>query len=167
MKERCIMFHRTFPDKFICTTELRRVYAANRIRRHLVRRKKSLIVGGEQELARQTKDARNELQAAIDDGRKIIFIDQTFFTRLMFQRWVFANTSEGPRFQQEDFGKGGLVANAAISWENGLELVHFKEGSVDTSDHVRFLEALFKKRAGERLVLFFDRARVHTSPGSK
>ena len=65
------MFHRAFPDKFICNTELRRVYAANRIRRHLVRRKKSLIVGGEQELARQTKDARNELQAAIDDGRKI------------------------------------------------------------------------------------------------
>ena len=49
LKERCVLFHRCFPDKLIAPMVLCRLYRKHGIRRKVIRKKKCVPFGGEKE----------------------------------------------------------------------------------------------------------------------
>ena len=59
----------------------------------------------------------------------------------------------------------GVVA--AISFEKGIEHLHFTTGSFDSDVFIDFLKELRKKIKAKKLTLFMDRAKYHDSKDTK
>ena len=55
----------------------------------------------------------------------------------------------------------GVVA--AISYEKGIEHLHFTKQTFDSDVFIEFLKELRKKIKKKKLVLFMDRAKYHNS----
>ena len=56
LKERCILFHRKFPNKKIAVTSLRRLYLKNKLRRKKVRQDKYLPCSYSESFAEQCRE---------------------------------------------------------------------------------------------------------------
>ena len=161
------MFHRVFPDKHIPVTSLRSLYLSHGIKRKLIRKRKSLYPGNEERIREQTEEARSKLQQAIDEGIKVIYCDEVVFTKSTNQKADFTNRCSTFRLTQEQLGSGYWSALAAISTEGGLDHLHVQENALKATDFITFLKAIARKHPGQKLALYLDRARFHTSVDTK
>ena len=68
---------------------------------------------------------------------------------------------------QAYWSSGYYAVNAAISFEDGLELIHIHRSAIKTETFIDFIEELRKINQGKKLTLFMDRASYHLSKGTK
>ena len=69
-----------------------RLYQKHGIKRKVIRKKKVLPFGGEEEHEKQLKEARDGLQEHFKLGSKIVYLDEVFFTRTVNQTRDYCNT---------------------------------------------------------------------------
>ena len=56
-----------------------------------------------------------------------------------------------------------IACVAAISEDQGVDLVHYHKRSIDSFDFAKFLKAIREKYPDDLICCFFDQLRVHTS----
>ena len=95
MKERCVLFHRQFTDKRIAVTSLRRLYLRLKIKRKKVRQEKVLPPPLREQFRENCSNLLAQLEEAEAEGRVIVFLDETNFTKLSLPRkeWSARNTN--------------------------------------------------------------------------
>ena len=85
LKYRTTLFHRTFPEKRIAVTSLRRLYLKQGIKRKKVRQEKYLPPRTQASFKENCQKLRQELNEAREEGRMIIFLDEINFTKRSIQ----------------------------------------------------------------------------------
>ena len=81
IQERSVLFHRRFPDKFIKPWRLRYVYKQNLIKPKAINIAKMPIKAQDGRYSPLFDAMRQRLQAAYDEQRKVIWLDETMFTK--------------------------------------------------------------------------------------
>ena len=81
IKERCVLFHRQFPEKFIKPWRLRMIYKVNIIKRKMIKITKMPRRIDENRYNDLRNVMRERLRTAIKQKRKIIWLDETMFTK--------------------------------------------------------------------------------------
>lgn len=79
--ERCLLFHRKFPDKRVSTSGLLRLYKKHGITRKKVRMFKTPKNVTLHDYLADTKRCRDQVKDALDKQLPIIYVDETVFTK--------------------------------------------------------------------------------------
>ena len=95
LAERCMLFHRKFPHKRIAVTSLRRLYLTHGIKRKIVRQEKLRPSHIRDNLEESKRKKLAEINAAIAEGRKMLWLDELNFTKrtLQSKEWSSKNTN--------------------------------------------------------------------------
>ena len=95
MKQRTILFHRTFPDKRIAITSLRRLYLKHGIKRKTVRQVKVMPPNSRARFVENCKILLEKLAKVKKDGRCILYLDEICFTKqsIKLREWSSKNTN--------------------------------------------------------------------------
>jgi hypothetical protein len=78
------LFHRSFPDKVIAVTSLRRLYLKNGIKLKKVRQEKVMTMSAWNSFAANKLKLIQELEDVKTEGRKLIYLDEICFTKRSF-----------------------------------------------------------------------------------
>jgi hypothetical protein len=121
MKERTILFHRKFSNKIIAVTSLRRLYLQRGCRVKKVRQDKFLPPKIAVDYKERCKICLDEIKLARSEGRRIIYVDETLFTKLAFKskEWSAKNTNLS--VDQVDIYTGYRAVIASMTEERGME----------------------------------------------
>ena len=84
------------------------------------------------------------LDKALADGRKIIFVDEVVFTRNSCLKLAFSRKHENVTIKMTGSHSGYMSAIAGISYEEGIEMVHIAEGAVKRWDFMIYLKELVR-----------------------
>ena len=125
-----MLFHRTFPDKRIAVTSLRKLYLRNGIKRKKVRQEKykpgHVLIN--------FNNRKRELIAALDQAavekRKLIFLDEICFTKRSFQSRDWSVKGDHQHVDQNDIFTGYRTVIASVSRELGLEYIRIYRTAV-------------------------------------
>ena len=80
LKERCVLFHRRFPEVSISRSYLHKIYQQNKVKRKAIvytKRKKGLAA---EKYEASLLMMRSEVMEALESNKKIIFVDEAMFT---------------------------------------------------------------------------------------
>ena len=90
-----MLFHRKFPHKRIAVTSLRRLYLTHGIKRKIVRQEKLRPSHIRDNLEESKRKKLAEINAAIAEGRKMLWLDELNFTKrtLQSKEWSSKNTN--------------------------------------------------------------------------
>ena len=104
---------------------------------------------------------------AHNDGYRIVYLDETMFTRKTVADTEWARSGENIRIDEARLREPTLALIAAISAEKGRE--HFKiyPKSVNTARFVEWLSELRNLTQGDKICLFLDNLSSHTCDESK
>jgi hypothetical protein len=80
LAERCMLFHRAFPEVKITPSYLATIYRKNKIKRKAVKLVKSLPNHLAQKVPAKLIMMKSEVRAALAEGRKLVFVDEAMFT---------------------------------------------------------------------------------------
>ena len=81
LRERTVLFHRSYPDKFIKVWRLREVYRQNGIKNKKVLVQKMPIKARDGRYIPLVTEMQRRVQQAIDSKKKIVYLDETVFTK--------------------------------------------------------------------------------------
>ena len=104
---------------------------------------------------------------ARNDGYRIIYLDETMFTRKTVADLEWALPGENVRIDEAMLNEPTLALLSAISEERGQE--HFKifPRSVNGPRFKEWLEELREKNQGDKIALFMDNLSCHVSEDSQ
>ena len=83
--DRTALFNAKFAPVHITVTTLRRAYRGLGIKRKKVHEGKEAPVKSRDYIRRQTRFAKDFLKEALDEGKEIVWLDETMFTRPQYQ----------------------------------------------------------------------------------
>ena len=139
IKERCVLFHRQFPEKFIKPWRLRMIYRVNLIKRKTIKITKMprRIDNSRYEGLRAVM--RERLSAAIQQKRKIIWLDETMFTRTtnLSQEWSKRNKNIWLPVERMNIRYTAVIA--AVSEGCGFEYFEQHDCAVDSEIFCGFI----------------------------
>ena len=139
LKQRSILFHRKFPDMKITQNILQRLYAKHHIRRKVVRMVKVAPPDKSKDYERLREMACTKLQAAVDNGIRVIYVDEVAFTKKTIQTRDYSNKYENLKLNQMDVNTDYFTAVASISTDGCVEHVLINKGAIDGNAYGRFL----------------------------
>ena len=110
---------------------------------------------------------KRDITKARHDGYRIVYIDETVFTRKTFSDKEWCLPQQNVTIDQDQLNETTLALLSGISREKGQE--HFKifEKSVNIPKFKQYLEELREKNPGEKIALFMDNLSVHISKKTK
>ncbi len=123
-------------------------------------KKKKQMQAWKEEMALKIKECDS-------DGFKIVYIDETMFTRKAIHTEEYCLPSQNIEIQQKALNETTKALLMGISFEDGLEYSQIYEKSVDIPKFLDYLENLKKANKGQRIAVFMDNLSVHTSKISK
>jgi len=161
MKQRTILFHRSFTDKRIAITTLRRLYLRHGIRCKKVRLEKSMTQRVRRNFVQNCMNLLAEMEQVKREGRILVFADETLFTKraIKLREWSAKNTNLTA--DQEDVYVGYRSALASMTAEKGMLLVHVYERPIKEPEFCAHLMKLRSKAGGRPIALFMDNLWVH------
>ena len=89
--KRCKLFHRQFPNQHISPYFLHRFYKQHEIRFKLVKKVKNVPLGKIEENIEITDTVRRKIREALEKNIKIVFADETVFTKNTLPKRAFAS----------------------------------------------------------------------------
>ena len=163
MAERCVRFHRTFPEVRCSVTTLRKVY-----RRLAISYRKVKLVAEQSQranngLGEKRMVARAQLAAAKASGHKIVFLDECMFsysTKPAATFWLKGQQLELTSFQR--FQKP-LALLAGISAEKGWETIHYMPMAFNGETIMDYMVDLRASNGDIKLAVFWDNLAAHKS----
>ena len=99
---RTVLFHRKFTNKRIAVTSLRRLYLKNGIKRKKIRQVKSTEYRSRVDYPEKCQKLWNEIRVAREEGREIIYLDETNFTKLSLPTREWSEKYTNMTVEQED-----------------------------------------------------------------
>ena len=145
MKMRTTLFHRQFPNKRIAVTSLRRLYLRHKVKRKKVRQEKYLPPGTQQRFQFQQRELIEKLDLINKENRKLIFLDETNFTKLSFQGKDWSCCRQNQHVDQRDIYTGYRSVIATISEDKGVELVRIYCTAVTSDTFTKYLNQLSQR----------------------
>ena len=103
-----------------------------------------------------TEIAREMVKEALENGEKIIFADETVFTKNTLPRKTFATKGKNITIDQKDLGNTYRSALAAISTDGKVEHLMVVVKAINQKRFISFLKKLRKKLGNEKIWLFLD-----------
>ena len=100
--------------------------------------------------------AREKLLMAMEKGRKIVFADETVFTKKTLPRKTFAVKGKNIQVDVHDMEKGYRSALAAISTDGKIEHLKVTKKAINAKKYISWLEKLRSKLEYEEIYLFVD-----------
>ena len=161
------MFHRQFPERRISISALRQVYQQNKIkRRRIIARKyvKGMNAAKQAELKEQMKQEWSEAE---ENGRRIIYMDETCFTRTTVPKTEYCRQGEEVTIDESKLNEKTLALILGISAEKGVEHWKLYPRSVNGDKYEQYLRELRQRNPFRRLALFQDNLAVHRSNRAK
>ena len=107
------------------------------------------------------------LNRAKNDGYRIIYIDETMFTRSTLPDAEWARPKENMTVDVALKNEPTLALLAGISKDKGLEHFRIFEKSVNTEKFKEYLDGIRAANPGEKICLFMDNLSAHSSERSK
>ena len=167
MHERVVLFHRQFPDKRIAVTSLRRLYIKLKIQRKKVRQEKVLPPHLRAEFRDKCRDLLFQLEEAEAEGRLIVFLDETNFTKLSLPRKEWSTRNSNLTVDQVDVYQGYRSVIAAMTAEHGMLPASIYMKAISQEDFVSYLRRLRKRFKNRPIALFQDNLSVHKAKSVK
>ena len=119
---------------------LQRLYAKYQIRRKVVRMVKVPPPGKAHDYERLREMASMKLQAAVDKGVKVIYVDEVAFTKKTIQTRDYSNKYENLQLNELNVNTDYFTAVASISAVGCVEHVLINKGAIDGKAYGRFLK---------------------------
>ena len=109
---------------------------------------------------------KRQLTIAKNQEYRVIYLDETMFTRKTIRNEEWTLPKENVRIDQAKLNEPTLAMISAISMEKGQE--HFKiyPKSVNTDQFIEYLKELRERTAGEKVCLFMDNLKAHNGDRS-
>ena len=105
---------------------------------------------------REFNRVKRELTKAKKDGYRVIYIDETCFTRKTMIDTEWSMPGENVRVDEARLSEPTLALLAGISKENGLEHFRVFPKSVNIEKFKQYLQELSERNEGAKLALFMD-----------
>ena len=167
LADRCKHFQREFPAPPLNTALLRRVYAQHGIRKKKYRWTKVPKNQDAVEASNWLANMKRQLSKAKRDGYRIIYLDETFYTRNKVPELEWALPNENVTIDAAKNVEPCLCMLAAISKDKGLEHYRIFEKSVNMKKFKEWATELRAKNEEDKIALFMDNLSTHTSPKAK
>ena len=110
---------------------------------------------------------KRQLTMARNDGYRIVYLDETMFTRKAVADLEWALPKENVRIDEAKLKEPTLALLSAISKEKGQEHYQIFEKSVKIPKFREWLLGLRERNGNDKICLFMDNLGVHTSNESK
>ena len=165
--DRCQHFQREFPLAKINATLLREVYRRHGIKKKKIRWTKTAKEYDPALAQRQLITMKRLLTRARNDGFRLVYIDETMFTRKTCPDMEWARQKENVRVDTAKLEEPTLALLSGISKERGLEHHQVFERSVNVDKFKTYCQDLRAANGGEKICLFMDNLSTHTSERSK
>jgi len=165
--DRCQQFRREFPEAHINPTLLRRIYAMHKIKRRSLKWFKQPREIDLEKTRQELITMKRLLTRARNDGYRIIYLDETCFTRSSVPKTEYCLPKQNLPADLEHLSEPTLAVLSAISKEKGQE--HFKifPYSVNIQKFKTYLQELRAKNGDDKIALFMDNLSAHKSEKSR
>ena len=110
---------------------------------------------------------KRQLAKAKRDGYRVVFLDETFFTRNKVPELEWALPKENVTIDPAKNVEPCLCMLAAISKDKGLEHYRIFEKSVNIKKFKEWATELRAKNGEDKIAFFMDNLSTHTSPKAK
>lgn len=161
IKERCVLFHRQYPDKFIKPWRLRAIYRANLIKKKVIRTTKMPQRALEDRFETKKNEMRLRLKSSIKKKLKIIWLDEIMFTRTSNLTHEWSKRTKNVHIPLEDMGAGYTAVIAAISEGCGFEYLELHDGAINQDKFAIFLYKLADINKGKKVAIVMDNLPAH------
>ena len=115
----------------------------------------------------QLTTMKRELTKAKNAGYRIVYIDETMFTRKTCPDTEWAKAKENMAVDLAKLEEPTLALLAGISKEKGIEHFEVFEFSVNVDRFIEYLTKLREANPEDKIALFMDNLSAHTSDRSK
>ena len=106
---------------------------------------------------------KGQLTRAKNAGYRIIYIDETMFTRKTLPASEWTQKKENMRVNIDKIDEPTMALLCGISKENGLEQYMVFKRSVNIDKFKEFLDGLKQANGEAKICLFMDNLKVHKS----
>ena len=110
---------------------------------------------------------KRELTKARNEGRKIIYIDETMTTRKTVPEQEWTRRKENAAVVLAKLEEPTLALLCGISKEEGLEHYRIFEHSVNIDRFIDYLKGVKEANSQVKIAIFMDNLSVHTSKQAK
>ena len=142
MKERVALFHRKHGEVKISTSTLRNLYKKNGVKRKVFIHIKSLKIKDPQKHVAKVDEMKSQLRKALNQGRRIIYVDEAVFTTATLPSKAFALKGQNIELDEKLVSLPALAVVAGVSSEKGLEAFYTHKRSIDSDSFIQFLISL-------------------------
>ena len=158
---RCALFHRKFLSKHIKPWRLAKIYSDHRIHRKRIVTKEVSARTTPLRTHETVEFVRERLNAAIAQGRKVIFADEVLFTRSSALLVDYSRQHQNITINLKGSHGGYMAATAGISHDVGLEFVLLQHDAVKRDDFIEYLTELKDRQGNQKIAFFLDNLAVH------
>ena len=163
LPERCVRFHRNFPDRLI------RLWTLSMLLRKAGFKKKKVLVQRApqrktqrlEEFDRNLVKLASEVHAVQKSGAHLVFADESIFTSRDFQMQAWSGPGQNILVEDRTGLQPALAVCAAVCSCHGLLAIQIEEKSFDAKKFKVFLEAVRDAAGSGTVHLFLDNCRVH------
>ena len=147
-------------------TLLRKVYKMHGIKKKKIRWVKEAKEQDPHVLVQQMANMKRQLTRARNDGFRIIYLDETMFTRKTCPDSEWTKMKSNMRVDTAKLEEPTLALLCGISKERGVEHYQIFEKSVNVEKFKDYCCNLRAKTEGQQIALFMDNLSAHTSERS-
>jgi len=156
-----------FPQAKMNATLLRQIYRQRKIKKKKLRWFKQPKEADPEKARQWLITMKRLLTRAKNDGYRIIYLDETCFTRTTVAEAEWSLPRENTRVDQVHMNEPTLALLAAISKEKGQEHFMVFPKSVNVQKFKQYLTALRQATGEDKVCLFMDNLSAHTSDKAK
>ena len=120
-----------------------------------------------EKVAQETARMKRQLAKAKKDGYRIIYIDETMFTRATVPKAEYCLPKQNMTVDTAKLDEPTLALLAGISKERGVEHYRTFDRSVNIPKFKEYIAELREANGDEKICLFMDNLSAHTSKKSK
>ena len=165
--DRCKLFRREFPQAKINPTLLRQVYALHKIKKKAYRWHKEARDPDPEKQRQWLINVKRQLTRAKNDGYRVVYIDETCFTRKTCRNTEWARPKENMTVDVAQLDEPTLALLCGISKEKGLEHFEVYPHSTNIDKFIEYLDNLRAANGDDKICLFMDNLSAHTAERSK
>ena len=157
---------RQYPFNKMNPTLLRNIYKKHQVKKKAILHKKVVTPDLAAQLPALKEQLRQELTALRDQGYKIVYIDETMFTRKAMAKLEWAAKHQNAEIDEAQLNEPTKALLTGIS-ESGVEQWKIFPKSVNIKKFQQYLQLVRDAHGDEKVALFMDNLSVHKSKKTK
>ena len=105
----------------------------------------------------------NEIRNAREEGRELIYLDETNFTKLSLPTREWSTKYTNLNVEQEDVYQGYRSVLVSMHETNGIENPKIQDHAINSQDFISYLKMMRSRHHKKPLALLMDQLNVHKS----